>query len=148
MHQQVKKKTRLSRIGYDNSIGYLAGGLENWIAAGKEIDTLKSIDAVTFETEANANPINILDVRKDGEFNADHLTEAKHYSLGRISEEMSGLDKSATYYIHCAGGYRSVIFASILKSRGYHNLIDIAGGYKAISDNTKLKRVETACTAS
>ncbi|WP_299113124.1 MBL fold metallo-hydrolase [uncultured Winogradskyella sp.] len=139
--------TRLSRVGYDNTLGYLEGGMEAWKASEKDIDTLESISAEEFANRAKANNINILDVRKDGEYNSMHLENAQHLSLDYINEKMNEVDKDKTYYIHCAGGYRSVIAASILKARGYNNLIDIAGGFGAIK-KTNLPTTDFICPST
>jgi glyoxylase-like metal-dependent hydrolase (beta-lactamase superfamily II)/rhodanese-related sulfurtransferase len=139
--------TRLSRVGYDNTLGYLEGGIEAWIASGRETDTLESISAETFAKQAKSEPINILDVRKDGEYNSSHLEDAQHFSLDFINSKMNELSKNKTYYIHCAGGYRSVIAASILKARGFHNLIDVAGGFGAIK-NTDLPTTDFVCPST
>ncbi|RKQ49294.1 glyoxylase-like metal-dependent hydrolase (beta-lactamase superfamily II) [Roseivirga pacifica] len=126
--------TRLSRVGYDNTLGYLKGGIEAWKAAGKEVDTITSVSADTFKTELEAGNANVLDVRKPGEYISEHIEKAKNTPLDFINDEMARIDKSTEYYIHCAGGYRSMIFASILKSRGYNKVIDVAGGFKAIKE--------------
>jgi len=139
--------TRLSRVGYDNTLGYLEGGMEAWQKAGKEIDTLDSISAEKFANRAKASDINILDVRKDGEYKSSHLENAQHLSLDFINDKMNEVSKDKTYYIHCAGGYRSVIAASILKARGFNNLIDIAGGFGAIK-NTDLKTTDFVCPST
>ncbi len=126
--------TRLSRVGYDNTLGYLKGGMDAWQKAGKELETVKSIPATEFKAiYENQNPL-VLDVRKPGEFEAEHVENAVTFPLDFISENMGELDKETEYHIHCAGGYRSMIAASILKSRGYHKLVDVAGGYKAITE--------------
>ncbi|WP_298760488.1 MBL fold metallo-hydrolase [uncultured Psychroserpens sp.] len=124
--------TRLSRVGYDNTLGYLEGGIESWISAGNDIDTLESISAEEFADRVKQGGVNILDVRKDGEYSSMHLEDAQHFALDFINENMNEVSKEKTYHIHCAGGYRSVIAASILKARGFHNLVDIAGGFGAI----------------
>lgn len=126
--------TRLSRVGYDNTLGYLKGGIEAWKAAGKEVDTITSVSADTFKTELEAGNANVLDVRKPGEYISEHIEKAKNTPLDFINDEMARIDKGTEYYIHCAGGYRSMIFASILKSRGYDKVIDVAGGFKAIKE--------------
>jgi len=140
--------TRLSRIGYDNSLGYLKGGMEAWKAFGGEVDSIKKITAKEFEAELNSKSIHVLDVRKPGEYDSEHLCDVENVPLDYINRDMKKLDPEKTYYIHCAGGYRSVIFESILKSRGFHNLVDVAGGYGAIKSDTQLKRVETACSST
>jgi glyoxylase-like metal-dependent hydrolase (beta-lactamase superfamily II)/rhodanese-related sulfurtransferase len=139
--------TRLSRVGYDNTLGYLEGGLDSWKASGKEIDTLESISAEEFEKRANASELNVLDVRKDGEYKSMHLENVQHFALDYINNQMNEIDKDKTYYLHCAGGYRSVIAASILKARGYHNLVDIAGGFGAIK-KTGLPTTDFVCPST
>ncbi|MFV9550399.1 MBL fold metallo-hydrolase [Algibacter sp. PT7-4] len=126
--------TRLSRVGYDNTLGYLKGGIATWIKAGKDIETIKSITVNEFSNDYKNKNINVLDVRKDGEYKSEHLlgNQVQHFALDFINDNMNVIDKTKTYYIHCAGGYRSVIAASILKARGFNNLIDVAGGFGAI----------------
>ncbi|MDQ1140127.1 MBL fold metallo-hydrolase [Pedobacter agri] len=136
--------TRLTRVGYDHTIGYLDGGFERWTDAGKEIDTIETISAETFELAVQDNEIIALDVRKPGEYESEHLEFTLSRPLDFIDDWMGEIDPEATYYIHCAGGYRSMIAASILKSRGVENVIDVAGGYGAIK-NTGLKRTDFAC---
>ena len=139
--------TRLSRVGYDNTLGYLEGGIEAWQASGRETETLESISAEEFAKRAKDSKIDILDVRKDGEYNAQHIEDAQHFSLDFINERMNEVDKEANYYIHCAGGYRSVIAASILKARGFENLIDVAGGFGAIKQ-TDLSTTAFVCPST
>lgn len=136
--------TRLSRVGYDNTLGYLEGGIDAWIASGKETDALESISAETFAERVKNGDINILDVRKDGEYSSMHLENAQHFALDYINTKMNEVSKDKTYHIHCAGGYRSVIAASILKARGFHNLVDIAGGFGAIK-KTDLPMTDFVC---
>ena len=124
--------TRLSRVGYDNTLGYLKGGFEAWKAAGKEVDGLESVSAEVLKERMASGAINVLDVRKPGEYLAEHIEKAKNTPLDFINDEMHRIDKDNEYHIHCAGGYRSMIFASILKSRGFDKVIDVAGGFKAI----------------
>ncbi|WP_435413590.1 MBL fold metallo-hydrolase [Psychroserpens mesophilus] len=139
--------TRLSRVGYDNTLGYLEGGIEAWIASGREIDTLESISAETFADRVKNGDVNILDVRKDGEFKSMHLENAQHFALDFINTQMNEVSKDKTYHIHCAGGYRSVIAASILKARGFHNLVDVAGGFGAIK-KTDLPMTDFVCPST
>ncbi|MEH1009281.1 MBL fold metallo-hydrolase [Winogradskyella sp. ECml5-4] len=139
--------TRLSRVGYDNTLGYLKGGLDAWKQAGKEVETLDSVSVEEFAKRAKANPINILDVRKDGEYQSSHIIDAQHLSLDFINEKMNEVSKDKTYYVHCAGGYRSVIAASILKARGYDKLIDVDGGYNAIKE-TDIKTTDFVCPST
>ncbi|RNC86705.1 MAG: MBL fold metallo-hydrolase [Winogradskyella sp.] len=139
--------TRLSRVGYDNTLGYLEGGINAWEASGKDIDTLESISAEEFASEVKRKDLNILDVRKDGEYNSMHLENAQHFALDYINTNMHQIDRDKTYHIHCAGGYRSVIAASILKARGFHNLVDVAGGFGAIK-KTDLPTTDFVCPSS
>lgn len=137
--------TRLARVGYDNTIGYLEGGMEAWQSSGKEIDQIHSISAEEFETVLNTSDhVNALDVRKPGEYEAEHLEATLTRPLDYINDWTTEVNPNETYYIHCAGGYRSMIAASILKARGINNVIDIAGGYGAIKA-TNLKRTDFAC---
>lgn len=139
--------TRLSRVGYDNTLGYLEGGITAWQAAGKAIDTLDSITAQEFANRVNTNTINILDVRKDGEYSSSHVKNAQHFALDFINEQMNEVSNNKTYHIYCAGGYRSVIAASILKSRGFHNLVDVAGGFNAIK-TTDIDTTDFICPST
>jgi rhodanese-related sulfurtransferase len=138
--------TRLSRVGYDNIIGYLDGGIEAWTAAGKETDSIASISAVEFADKFKATEGNMLvkDVRKPTEYSAEHVNEAMNIPLANLSKNMAEFSKTETNYVHCAGGYRSMIAVSILKSRGFDNLIDIEGGFKAISE-TDVPRTDFVC---
>ncbi|WP_378182599.1 rhodanese-like domain-containing protein [Aquimarina sp. SS2-1] len=124
--------TRLSRVGFDNTLGYLKGGLDAWKNAGKDYDTISSITAEELKNKLNTEEPEVFDVRKESEFVAEHLNKAKNSPLDFINEYMNDFPENKTFYIHCAGGYRSVIAASILKSRGIHNLIDVAGGFAAM----------------
>ena len=125
---------RLSRVGFDNVLGYLEGGFESWKKASKEFDTLSSISAKDFENIYKEQSVKTFDVRKETEFLSSHITKASNTPLDYINTYLNEFPESETFYIHCAGGYRSVIAASILKSRGIHNLVDIAGGFKAIKE--------------
>jgi glyoxylase-like metal-dependent hydrolase (beta-lactamase superfamily II)/rhodanese-related sulfurtransferase len=141
--------TRLARVGYDHAIGHLAGGFDAWKKANKEIDHIPSVSADEFaKREAEDVTINILDVRKQSENYSEHIIGAVNTPLDYINESMKQVDKDKTYYVHCAGGYRSVIFASILKARGYDNLINIAGGFSAIKASGKFKISEYVCPST
>ncbi len=128
--------TRLSRVGYDNTLGYLEGGIKAWKAAGKETARINSISATEFANRLEKSNINVLDVRKDGEYKAKHIEGAQHFALDYIDKNMNEVDANKAYHIHCAGGYRSVIAASILKARGFHKVTDVAGGFKDIKQTT------------
>jgi glyoxylase-like metal-dependent hydrolase (beta-lactamase superfamily II)/rhodanese-related sulfurtransferase len=147
--REMEIVTRLARVGYDHAIGYLAGGFEAWANAGKEIDNITSVSVEEFAVAEQADPtIHILDVRKISEYQSEHLINAINAPLDYMNESMLKVDKSKTYFVHCAGGYRSMIFASILKARGYTNLIDVAGGFKAIKDSQKFKISEYVCPST
>ncbi|MBU6177746.1 MAG: MBL fold metallo-hydrolase [Bacteroidetes bacterium] len=140
--------TRLARVGYDHTIGYLKGGFAAWKQAGKEIDQIQSVDADLLAAIAEKQPVDILDVRKVGEFNSEHILDAESLPLDNINEYMTQIDKNKTYYVHCAGGYRSMIFASILRARGYTKLIDVKGGFKSIKDSGKFNLSESTCSST
>lgn len=138
--------TRLARVGYDHTIGYLEGGFEEWKNAGKQINTIQSITAEEFAAAEEKDPdINILDVRKKSEYVSEHIINAVNAPLDYINESMLLVNKDKTYYVHCGGGYRSMIFASILKARGYDNLIDVDGGFTAIKNSGKFKITDYIC---
>jgi glyoxylase-like metal-dependent hydrolase (beta-lactamase superfamily II)/rhodanese-related sulfurtransferase len=141
--------TRLARVGYDNTLGYLDGGMDAWITSKKETDHLTSISAEEFSQKTKAGKLHILDVRKDGEHNSMHLKidGLQHFALDYINQQMNQIDPHKTYHIHCAGGYRSVIAASILKARGFHNIIDISGGFAALK-KTDLPLSEFVCPST
>jgi hydroxyacylglutathione hydrolase len=139
---------RLSRIGYDNSVGYLHGGIKAWKEAGNEVDSIKKITAKELEQEMQKGQLNVLDVRRKGEWEAEHIVDVPNSPLDSINSDMATFDADKTYYVHCAGGYRSVIFESILKSRGIHNLIDVAGGYGSIKSDTALKHTAFVCPST
>ena len=126
--------TRLARVGYDNSLGFLDGGFNSWIKAGNESDSVSSIPVSEFASRLKAGSIKVLDVRKANEFLSEHVIGADNLPLDFINQNMGLLNAEEEYHVHCAGGYRSIIFSSILKSRGIHNLVDVQGGFKAIKE--------------
>lgn len=125
---------RLTRVGFDQIIGYLEGGFEAWKAADKRWDMVISVDEEEFELDAKHTDITILDVRKPGEFKDAHLTKAVHFSLDRIAQDYGQLNKDEEYLIHCAGGYRSMIATSYLKSKGFQRVKNVYGGWSKIKD--------------
>jgi len=138
--------TRLARVGYDYSIGYLKGGFDAWKAAGKETDHVQRLSAAEFADAVAADPqANILDVRKKSEYDSEHIVEAENAPLDYINESMLKVDKNKFYYVHCAGGYRSMIFISILKARGYNNLVDVRGGFKEIKEGGRFTITDYVC---
>ncbi|MBB4119806.1 glyoxylase-like metal-dependent hydrolase (beta-lactamase superfamily II)/rhodanese-related sulfurtransferase [Mesonia hippocampi] len=138
--------TRLARVGYDNSIGYLKGGFDAWKADNRETDSITSVtvDEVAAKLENNPDTL-ILDVRKKSEYLSERIKVAENLPLDFINENFTAIDKNKTYYVHCAGGYRSMIFTSILKARGYDNLIDVQGGFKAIKESNKFDLTDYVC---
>jgi hydroxyacylglutathione hydrolase len=127
--------TRLARVGFDNTLGYLDGSLEAWKKAGKATDSVEGIDTTELKTLSEKESLTVFDVRKPGEYLSEHLPDAKNTPLDFINEYMNEFPTGTPFYMHCAGGYRSMIAASILKSRGIHNLIDVRGGFGAIKES-------------
>jgi hydroxyacylglutathione hydrolase len=123
---------RLSRVGYDNCLGFIKGGVTAWKEAGNDTSSIKSIDAAEFAEKFNSSALNVLDVRKPGEYESSHLDKVDSHPLDFITDWQHSLSKDKEYHIHCAGGYRSMIAASLLKQQGYTKLVDVAGGYGAI----------------
>lgn len=141
--------TRLARVGYDNCAGYLQGGMEAWKQAGKEIDTVTSISAEAFSNLLAENPsLAAFDVRKKSEYDSEHVIGVENLPLDFLNDNMAQINPAKTYYIHCAGGYRSMIAVSILKARGFNNLIDVAGGFAAIKALGKLPLTEYVCPST
>ncbi|MNK04053.1 Beta-lactamase hydrolase-like protein [compost metagenome] len=140
--------TRLARVGYDFTIGYLKNGFKSWKDAGMEIDLVPSITAAELATIMEKEEVNLIDVRKESEYQSEHAENAENLPLDFINDAMSKIDKSKTYYVHCAGGYRSMIFNSTLRARGFDNLIDVAGGFKAIQDTGKIKTTAFVCPST
>ena len=124
---------RLSRVGFDNTLGFLEGGIASWQSAGKEIDTMQTVSAKTLE-DVLEKGMPIFDVRKQGEFSAAHVPTASHTPLSFINDYLALFPDASPFYLYCAGGYRSVIAASILKSRGIHGGINVTGGFASIKE--------------
>lgn len=138
--------TRLARVGYDYTIGYLKGGIEAWKKSGKELDEIESINAEELAAILNNEmDVHVLDVRKPSEYESEHIANAENAPLDFLNDSMLKVDKNKTYYVHCAGGYRSMIFASVLKARGYDKLIDVKGGIKEIKETGKIPLTDFAC---
>lgn len=134
---------RLSRVGYDHTIGYLQGGIEAWKAAGKEVDTVNRISADEFAAQWSKDKI-VYDIRRPSEYAAEHVDESFHRPLSNINEWIGFIDKNTPFYMYCGSGYRSMIAASILKARGYDNFIEVAGGIGAIS-KTSVPKTDFVC---
>jgi len=134
---------RLSRVGYDNTIGYLKGGFEAWKAAGKEVDTTARISAQEFADKYSKDTL-VVDVRKKSEFDSEHVVDAVNIPLNSIYSYLSEIPKDKTFVLHCAGGYRSMIASSILKQLGYDNFVDVEGGFKEIA-TTDVPKTDYVC---
>ncbi|MBT8190381.1 MAG: MBL fold metallo-hydrolase [Bacteroidia bacterium] len=127
--------TRLSRVGFDNTLGYLKGGVRAWKEAGYELDSIETVNAEGLEKAYTANKhIPIVDVRKTTEYKSEHIVGAENFPLRNLNDYISNLPKEK-FYVHCKSGYRSIIAASILKSRGIHNLVDVEGGFEDIKES-------------
>ena len=126
--------TRLSRVGFDNTLGYLKGGFEAWQAAKKEVDTITSVEATELKDLLKNKSVSVFDVRKETEYSSEHIPTAQNTPLSFLNNHLAEFPAKETFFVHCAGGYRSMIAISILKSRGIHNLVDVAGGFKAIKE--------------
>jgi len=138
--------TRLSRVGFDHSIGYLDGGFESWKKAAMEYDTVASITASQFEKEEKERHLEVFDVRKESEYLSEHVVDAQNTPLEFLNDHLASFPEQS-FFVHCAGGYRSMIAASILKSRGIHNLIDVKGGFEAIK-GTGIKTTNYVCPST
>jgi rhodanese-related sulfurtransferase len=143
---------RLARVGYDNTLGFLKGGFDTWKNEGFEYDTVSSVTAETLEeiideAEVEKQKVTIFDVRKEGEYTAEHILDVSSTPLDYINDHLSEFPKEDEFYLHCAGGYRSMIAASILKARGYHNVINVAGGFAAIK-KTAIKTTNYVCPST
>lgn len=138
--------TRLARVGYDNTLGFLQGGFDTWLQEGREVDTIESISVEELvRRKKEEGELHILDVRKPGEFESEHVVNAENVPLDYINEQIDEVSKDKTYYVHCAGGYRSMIFTSILRARGYENLVDVKGGFKSIKDSGEFETSNFVC---
>lgn len=135
--------TRLSRVGFDQVIGYLEGGFEVWKNSGKETDTVHRINATEFATQLTPESV-VIDIRKDGEYAAEHVDGAYSWPLAAINDWIKDINPDEPFFLHCAGGYRSMIAASILQARGYRNFSEVDGGYNAIA-KTDVPKTDFVC---
>jgi rhodanese-related sulfurtransferase/glyoxylase-like metal-dependent hydrolase (beta-lactamase superfamily II) len=136
--------TRLSRVGFDKVLGYLEGGFAAWVSAGKEVDQVHRISAEQFASEFKAGESMVVDVRKESEYEAEHVEDAYSKPLAYINDWTKDIDPQQHFFMHCAGGYRSMIAASILQARGYRNFTEVDGGFGAIS-KTAVPRTDFVC---
>lgn len=140
--------TRLARVGYDYCIGYLEGGYEAWKKAGFETDSIRQVTADELAELMKKGEVHVLDVRKKSEYDSEHVIGAENAPLDFINDSMQQINKNKTYYVHCAGGYRSMVFNSTLRARGFDNLVDVAGGFKAIKETGKYKITDYVCPST
>ena len=136
--------TRLSRVGFDNVLGYLKGGFESWKNSGKEIDTVHRISPEEFAEKFNENS-KVIDVRKEGEYAAEHVNDAYSKPLAYINDWVGNINPDEHFFLHCAGGYRSMIAASILQARGYRNFSEVEGGFNGIKKTEKVPTTDFVC---
>jgi hydroxyacylglutathione hydrolase len=136
--------TRLSRVGFDNILGHLQGGFEAWLESGKEADVVDRVTAAEFAYEIEPGKDVVIDVRKETEYAAGHVEDAYNKPLAYINEWVKDINPDEHFYLHCAGGYRSMIAASILQARGYRNFTEVAGGFDEIS-KTKVPKTNFVC---
>jgi rhodanese-related sulfurtransferase len=142
--QEEETITRLTRVGFDNLLGHLNGGFDAWKNAGKEIDAVNRITATKFANEVKIGESKVIDVRKESEYAAEHVEEAYSRPLADINNWIKDINPTEHFYLHCAGGYRSMMAASILLARGYRNFTEIEGGFKAIA-GTSLPKTDFVC---
>jgi rhodanese-related sulfurtransferase len=125
---------RLARVGFDNALGFLDGGIEAWKSAGKDIEVIETISAAEYLLRAKTDKTKLIDVRKPAEYGSEHVDGAVNLPLDFINEHLAEFPKDKLFYMHCASGYRSMVAASILKSRGWNNFIEVGGGIKALGE--------------
>ena len=139
--------TRLARVGFDQTLGFLKGSFDAWKKAAKDFDTMSSISTATFEKVCLKEQPAVFDVRKESEYLSERLQQVNNSPLDFLNDYLSEFPSKGDFYIHCAGGYRSVIAGSILKKRGIHNLINVEGGFKAIKE-TQLPLTDYVCPST
>lgn len=142
--KQEEAVTRLGRVGFDHILGYLEGGFETWKNSGRDIDKINRISAEQFESDIKEKTVKIIDVRKESEYKAEHVNDAYNKPLAYLNEWIGQIDPSEHFYLHCAGGYRSMMAASILQARGYRNFSEVEGGFNAIS-KTNIPKSDFVC---
>jgi len=136
--------TRLSRVGFDNILGHLQGGFDSWLKAGKDADVIDRISAEQFSQHFNKEEDKVIDIRKESEYSAEHVENAYNRPLAYINDWIKDVNPEEHFFLHCAGGYRSMIAASILQARGYRNFTEIAGGFSAIA-KTEVPKTDFVC---
>ena len=138
--------TRLSRVGFDNTLGYLDGGINSWVKQGKAVEQIDNISAQELKIQVN-NGATIYDVRNQSEYDANHIPDVNLVPLDEINQNLSRFDNDKPFFLHCAGGYRSMIALSILKNRGIHTGVNVIGGMKSIK-KTDINLQQSSCTAT
>ena len=136
---------RLSRVGYDGTIGYLEGGFDSWKNAGKQTDSFRRITGEQLEQILQTEDLLLFDVRKKSEFDSEHLLNSVNIPLNQLNAKLDSFPKDKSFVIYCAGGYRSMIAASILKQRGFDDFIDVSGGFNEITKTTQLPKTAYVC---
>nr|WP_315252642.1 MBL fold metallo-hydrolase [uncultured Flavobacterium sp.] len=144
LDREEETVTRLSRVGFDNLVGHLEGGFEAWKNSGKDTDTVNRITAEEFQKQVKIGESKVIDIRKETEYSAEHVTEAYSRPLANINDWIKDINPSEPFFMHCAGGYRSMIAASILQARGFRNFSEIEGGFNAIA-KTDVPRTDFVC---
>jgi glyoxylase-like metal-dependent hydrolase (beta-lactamase superfamily II)/rhodanese-related sulfurtransferase len=142
--QEEETVTRLTRVGFDQILGHLKGGIQTWIDAGKELDTVNRISAAQFADVVDVQKDVVVDVRRESEYAAEHVENAYSKPLAYINEWVKDINPKEHFFLHCAGGYRSMIASSILQARGYHNFTEIDGGFKSIAE-TNIPKTDYVC---
>lgn len=146
--QEEEAVTRLSRVGFDHTLGYLSGGIEAWISDGRDVEHVNRVDVSSLESDySNYKDERIFDVRKPREYTSEHIIGASNIPLSSLNDHLVSLPTDGDFYLHCAGGYRSMIASSILKSRGIHNIIEVNGGFKSIKE-TDIPRSTFVCPST
>jgi hydroxyacylglutathione hydrolase len=146
--REAEVVTRLARVGYDNALGYLKGGFDAWKDSNKDIDQIHSVSAEELAEINKREKVNIIDARKASEYSSEHVLDAMNAPLDFINDSMTKIDKDKKYYVHCASGYRSMVFISILKARGYNNLIDVTGGFNALKASNLFSVTDYVCPST
>jgi rhodanese-related sulfurtransferase len=136
--------TRISRVGFDNLIGHLKGGFKEWLDSGKQVDVVERISADQFAKNFKLGEDMVIDVRKESEYAAEHVEDAYSKPLAYINDWIRDINPEQHFFLHCAGGYRSMIAASILQARGYRNFTEVEGGFKSISE-TNVPKTDFVC---
>lgn len=137
--------TRLARIGFDNALGFLEGSMDAWTSAGMPTTSMPSVTAEEFAKKVNFNNDKVLDVRRKSEYDSEHVVQALNLPLDYFDENLQSISNEVKTYVHCAGGYRSMIFASLAKSKGFDNLVNVKGGFKTIKDQGVLDITDYVC---